>query len=145
VSIEAQLRERLRKAEALHLGAATAGERDAAAAAIDRLRARLAEAARADPPREMKFSLPDSWSIRLFVALCRRYGFKPYRYARQRRTTLMVKAPPRLFEELVWAPFGALHQDLTAYLDETTERVIRAAVYADTSEAEVAPEPGALR
>lgn len=145
MSIETQLQERLRKAEALHLGAATAGERDAAGAAIQRLKARLAEAMRADPPKELKFTVPDAWSSRLFIALCRRYGFMPYRYARQRHTTVMVKAPPRLFEELVWGPFGALHNDLTAYLEETTERVIRTAIYADTSEAEVAPEPPALR
>jgi hypothetical protein len=25
---------------------------------------------------EMKFSLPDQWSVRLFVALCRRYGLR---------------------------------------------------------------------
>ena len=89
MAIEDELRERLRKVEALFFGAATAGERSAAGAAAERLRAKLDEAARGDPPIEMKFTLPDLWSARLFIALCRRYGFKPFRYARQRTTTVM--------------------------------------------------------
>jgi hypothetical protein len=43
MSIEPQLRERLRKIEALFAGASTAGERLAAEAALERVRARLAE------------------------------------------------------------------------------------------------------
>ena len=61
---------------------ATAGERYAAGAAAQRLRAKLEEAARRDRPIEMKFTMPDAWSVRLFIALCRRYGFKPFRYSR---------------------------------------------------------------
>ena len=57
--IEDQLRERLRKVEALFFGAATAGEREAAGAAATRLKAKLAEVSRGDPPVELKFSLPD--------------------------------------------------------------------------------------
>jgi hypothetical protein len=43
MSIESQLREKLRKIEALFAGAGTAGERLAAEAALERVRARLAE------------------------------------------------------------------------------------------------------
>jgi hypothetical protein len=67
--IENQLCERLRKVEALYFGSTSAGEREAAGAAADRLRAKLDEAARSDPPVEMKFTLPDEWSVRLFVAI----------------------------------------------------------------------------
>jgi hypothetical protein len=84
MGIEDQLRERLRKVEALFFGAATAGERQAAGATAERLKAKLDEASRYDPPIELKFVLPDQWSVRLFIALCRRYGFNPFRYARQR-------------------------------------------------------------
>src|SRR5271170_4451771 len=93
MSIENQLRERLRKVEALFCGATTAGEREAAGAAAERLKAKLDEASRGDPPVEMKFNLPDQWSTRLFIALCRRHGLRPFRYARQRSTTIMVRAP----------------------------------------------------
>ncbi len=145
MAIEDQLRERLRKVEALFFGAATAGERDAAGAAADRLRAKLDEAARRDPPAEMKFTMPDQWSTRLFIALCRRYGFRPFRYSRQRYTTVMVKAPRRLFEDVVWREFNDLHRDLAAYLEETTERLIRETIHADAADAETAQESLAIR
>jgi hypothetical protein len=145
MAIEDELRERLRKVEALFLGAATAGERGAAGAAAERLRAKLEEAARRDAPVEMKFTMPDLWSTRLFIALCRRYGFRPFRYARQRFTTVMVKAPRRLFEEVVWREFNELHADLSAYLEQTTDRLIRETVHADAADAETAPEPLGLR
>ncbi len=56
MSTESQLREKLRKIEALFAGAGTAGERLAAEAALERVRARLAELGRQDPPTEMQFS-----------------------------------------------------------------------------------------
>jgi hypothetical protein len=96
MSTESQLREKLRKIEALFAGAGTAGERLAAEAALERVRARLGELSRPDPSIEMQFSMPDQWSRHLFLALCRRYGLKPYRYYRQRRNTVMIRAPKRL-------------------------------------------------
>ena len=139
--IEDQLRERLRKVEALYLGAATARERHAAAEAAARLKAKLEEASRVDRPVEMKFSLPDRWSVRLFIALCRRHGFKPYRYPRQRNTTVMVKAPRLFFDAVVWRQFNEVHADLWQYLEQTTERLIRETISADTADAETVKEP----
>lgn len=141
MGIEDQLRERLRKVEALFFGAATAGEREAAGAAAERLKAKLDEARRFDPPIELKFTVPDQWSARLFIALCRRYGFNPYRYARQRYTTVMVKAPKRLFDDVVCRQYNEVHADLWAYLEQTTERLIRETIHADVADAETAPEP----
>lgn len=142
--IEDQLRERLRKVEALYFGAGSVGEREAACAAVERLKAKLDEAARLDPPVEMKFSPPDEWSVRLFVALCRRYGVRPFRYARQRRTTVMVRAPRRYFDTVVWRQFSELHMDLLIYFEQTTERLIKEAIYADTRDAETTSEPSLL-
>src|SRR5260221_13976435 len=90
MSTESQLREKLRKIEALFAGAGTAGERLAAEAALERVRARLGELSRQDPSIEMQFSMPDQWSRHLFLALCRRYGLKPYRYYRQAGGELVV-------------------------------------------------------
>jgi hypothetical protein len=140
MSIENQLRERLRKVEALLAGAATPGERVAAGAALERLKATLAEISRQDPPVELQFSMPDPWSIGLFVALCRRYGLRPYRYPRQRRTTILVRAPRRFFDQVVWKQFSDLHTDLQLYFEQTTEKLIREAIFADTSDAEIVPE-----
>ena len=138
MSIEDQLRDRLRKVEALFFGAATIGEREAAGAAATRLKAKLAEISRQDPPVELKFSLPDPWSVRLFVALCRRYGLKPYRYARQRQTTILVRAPRRFFDAVVWRQFCDVHTDLLLHFEQTTDRMIRETIFADTSDAEIA-------
>ncbi len=79
MSGEAELRERLRKIEALFAGAGTVGEKLAAEAALERVRARLAELQGRDELIEMQVSLGDQWSRQLFLALCRRYGLKPYR------------------------------------------------------------------
>ena len=57
----------------------------------------------------------------------------------------MVKAPRRLFNEVVWRQFRDLHTDLWTYLEQTTERLIREAIHTDTTDAEVTPEPLGLR
>ena len=147
MSGEAQLREKLRKIEALFAGAGTLGERIAAEAALERVRARLADLERSDAPIEMQFSLPDQWSRRLFLALCRRYGLKPYRLYRQRLTTVMLRVPRGFVDQVLWPEFQQLNKALTQYLNEVTTRVIRDEVHRDTSEAaELAPAlPGAMR
>jgi hypothetical protein len=137
---QAQLRDKLRKIEALFAGAGTAGERFAAEAARERVRAKLVELERREPATEIQFSLPDPWSRQLFIALCRRYGLNPYRYPRQRRTTIMVRAPRRFIDEVLWREFSELNTDLQAYLNEVTLKVIREEVYADTSDAQEVPE-----
>ena len=58
MSTQSQLREKLRKIEALFAGAGTTGERLAAEAALERVRARLTELGRKDSPIEMQFSMP---------------------------------------------------------------------------------------
>lgn len=138
---EAELRERLRKIEALFAGAGTDGERMAADAARARVRARLAELERRDSPIEMQFSMPDQWSRRLFVALCRRYGLKPYRYRRQRLTTVMLRVPRGFIDQMLWPEFTELNRALRVFLDEVTERVIREEIFADASEAAEVAQP----
>jgi hypothetical protein len=140
MATQSELREKLRKIEALFSGAGTAGERLAAEAALQRVRARLAELEQHDPAIELQFSMPDRWSRHLFMALCRRYGLKPYRYHRQRRTTVMVRAPRRFLDEVLWREFCELDVALQAYLMEVTLKVIREEVFADTSDAQDIPE-----
>jgi hypothetical protein len=135
MTIEAQLREKLRKIEALFAGAGTSGERLAAEAALGRVRTRLAELERRDPAIEVQFSMPDQWSRRLFVALCRRNGLNPYRYRRQRLTTVVLRVPRGFLDQVLWPEFSELNQALRTYLEEVTLKVIREAVHADASEA----------
>jgi hypothetical protein len=135
MSDEALLREKLRKLEALFAGAGTPGEKNAAEAGLERIQARLAELASSDPPIEMQFSLSDLWTRKLFLALCRRYGLKPYRLPRQRTTTVMLRVPKKFLDQVLWPEFKELSAALTRYLDEVTTRVIREEVHRDTSEA----------
>ena len=111
MSTESQLREKLRKIEALFAGAGTTGERLAAEAALERVRARLSELGQKDPPVETQFSMPDQWSRHLFLALCRRYGLSPYRLHRQQRNSVMVFRQPRGFvDHVLWREFGEAPQ-----------------------------------
>lgn len=143
MTTESDLRDRLRKIEALFAGAATPGERNAAEAARERLRARLTSQHR--PPAELQFSMPDQWSRRLFTALCRRYGLEPYRYKRQRHTTVVLRADRHVVETVLWPEFTELNKALRTYLDEVTLRVIREELHADTSEPQERPEPPTAR
>jgi len=134
---ERELVEKLRRVEALFEGPGTEGEREAAAHALGRLRRRLEDLQQSDPAVEYRFTLADMWSRRLFVALLRRYGIRPYRYSGQRYTTVMAQVPRRFVEETLWPEYTELNSVLCAYLEETTERVIRQGVHEDSSEAEV--------
>jgi hypothetical protein len=159
MATDADLREKLRKIEALHAGAGTEGERLAAAAALERIRARLRQQQQQhqqyqhqqqqqrrqarDPAEETKVSLPDQWSRHLFVALCRRYGLRPFRYPRQRRTTVMVRAPRGFVDRILWPKFQELNIELRRYLHAVTLRLIRDEIHADTTEAPEVAEPAA--
>ena len=144
MSTESHLREKLRKIEALFAGAGTVGERLAAEAALDRVRARLANVESHDPAIEMKFTVADTWSAHLYIALCRRYGLKPYRYGRQRRNTVMVRVPQGFVDQVLWPEFTELDKALQSYLHDVTLRVIREEIHSDTSEAQEVSAPEAL-
>jgi len=135
VFTEQELRARLRKISALFEGATTPGERNAAAAAIERVKNALSAMQQTERSVEMQFSLPDQWSRRLFLALCRRYGLKPYRLYRQRLTTVMLRVPTLFVDQVLWPEFQELNKALTQYLNDVTTRVIREEVHRDTSEA----------
>jgi hypothetical protein len=140
LTTEHELREKLRKIAALFEGAATAGERDAAAAALDRVREALRAAESVERPIEMIFRLPDRWGRRLFLALCRRYGLHPYRYPRQRYSTVVVRAPKSFINRTLWPEYLEISQALEEYLNEATERIIRDEVFGDADEAEEQPD-----
>jgi len=75
---KSELRERVRKVEALRRGAVTDGEREAAEAALARLKAKLDEPRHPDRPgATMRFSMngafpigfPGSWPVQMFMSL----------------------------------------------------------------------------
>jgi hypothetical protein len=104
------LSDKVHKIESLVFGAGTPGERCAAEAALARLRAK--------------------------VALCRRYGLQPYRYARQGRTTVAVRVSRHFVDAVLWPQFSSIDAEMRAYLTEVTRKVIRDEICADTSDAD---------
>ena len=132
--LESDLLEKLRKIERLYAGATTPGEKDAAADAIARIKKRLAETAKTEQAIEFKFTLTDAWSKKLFIALLRRYEINPYRYSRQRRTTVMARVPRSFVNETLWPEFMELSKVLKTYLDEMTERLIMEGVHGDATD-----------
>jgi hypothetical protein len=134
---ENELLKKLRKVERLFAGATTPGERVAAADAMQRIKQRLKEQAGKEKEIEYKFTLADGWSRKLFIALLRRYGLRPYRLTRQRRNTVMARVPRSFVDETLWPEFIELSEVLKKYLDEVTERVIAQGIHADNAEEEV--------
>ncbi len=141
---EAKLIVKLRLIEALYAGAKTDGEKDAADRARQRILERLQTVERAVPPVEYRFGMSDMWQRRVFTALLRRYGIKPYRYSGQRHTTVMAKVPKRFVDETLWPEFQEISRTLRNYLSEITERVVSEVIHRDSSEAEVVEEPKRL-
>ena len=136
MSLESSLIEKLQRIERLYEGATTEGERLAAGEARQRIAEKLRKLQQYDPAIEYKFTFPDSWRRRLFVALLRRYGFDPYRYRGQRYTTVMTQISKTFVDQTLWPEYLALSEALVSHLDELTTRIIQQAVYADSSEAE---------
>ena len=134
---QAKIIETLQYIEALYAGATTDGERHAAASARERMRARLDRFQETDPPVEYKFTLPDVWSRKLFVALLRRYGLTPFRYYIQRYTTVMAIVSREFVDETLWPEFQKLDDTLRAYLNDVTDRIISEGIYSDNSELEI--------
>jgi hypothetical protein len=134
---DAQIRERLAKIRALFAGATTAGERNAAEAALRRIEIKMQRARGPVPEQEYRFSLSNPWSLRLFIALCRSKGMKPYRYARMRRTTLCVKGEPGAINLELWPEFQQMDEVLTQYLGELADHIISDCINPDRSDAEM--------
>lgn len=134
---ETKLIEKLKLIEALFSGAATEGEKDAAGSALERIKKRLEKVQEKDPSVEYKFTMSNMWSRKLFVALLRRYNIQPYRYYRQRHTTVMAKVSKTFVDETLWPEFQELDKVLESYLDDITNKIISESIHGDSSEVEV--------
>lgn len=140
--LEGTLVEKLRKLEALHAGTKVDGEREAARRAAERIRDRIAELRGREQDVELLYRLPDPWTRKLFIALCRRYGLQPFRERGRRTSTIQVRAPKTFHDGTLWPEFVALSKELETHLTELTDRVIREAIHDDITEA---PEAGTTK
>ncbi len=136
---EQDLIEKLKRIQALRDGATTDGERVAASNAFERMQARL-EHEQSHRAVEYKFTMPNHFQRRLFLALARKHGLSPYRYKRQRRTTVMIRVSKQYVDSTLWPEYLSLSDTLHDFLDSVTERVIAEAVHGDQSDAAVSKE-----
>lgn len=134
---ERELIEKLHRIEALFARAGSDGEKAAAAGAAERIRRRLEEQAKFDPPIEFRFSVSDGWSRKLLLALLRRYGVEPYRYRNQRRTTVMARVSRQFVKEILGPELEEFTRLLQAHLSEVTDRIIAQAVSPESQDEEV--------
>ena len=141
---EARLIDKLRLIEALFSGSDIEGEKVAAERARSRILERLKLWEKEDPPVEYRFSMADMWARKVFVALLRRYGIRPYRYSGQRYTTVMAKVSKRFVDETLWPEFQEISETLRIYLSDVTDRVVHQVIHQDSSEAEVIEKPKQL-
>ncbi len=68
------------------------------------------------------------------MALCRRYSLNPYRYVRQRYTTVMVRVPQPFVDDVLWPHYQALNKELRDYLSQATNKIISEEIHQDTGE-----------
>jgi hypothetical protein len=136
---EVQIREKLVKIKALFDGAGSPGERQAAQAAMDRLQQRMEgfPTPPTDPPLEYRFSFHNQWSARLFLALCRSKGFRPYRHPRMRRTSLCLQISKRAVDHDLWPEYVEMNKVLTDYMNQLADHIIAECINSDSSDVAV--------
>ena len=141
---EAKLIEKLRLIETLFSGGKTEGEKDAADRARQRILKRLKAIEQSDPPIEFRFTMHDMWQKKVFIALLRRYGIKPYRYRGQRHTTVMAQVPKRFANDTLWPEFVEVSRILRNYLSDITDRIVAQVLCEDNSEPDVREDAAQL-
>jgi len=109
--------DKLAKVEALLQRASSEGERQAAETAKGRILAKISDL-QINHPIEFKISLESPWKRRLFATLCSKHGYKTYRYARQRRTTIHVRIVKSIMEEVLWPEFLRYSKILEELVEE---------------------------
>ena len=117
------LLDKLKKIEALIQGASTPGEKQAASLAKQRVLEKMEES-QAKRTIQYKVSAESPWEKHLFCALCQKYGFKPYRYYRQKYTTSNVDVPKAFMEEVLWPEYLKYSGMLRELVDEITKDLI---------------------
>lgn len=129
-----------RRIEALFAGA-TDGERVAAEEAAKRIKAKIEETKKLNPPAEFRFTFNDPWSRKLFLALVRRYGLDPYRHYGQRYSTVMVRAPDDFVNKTLWPEYQDLNKILVEHLDTVADRILANVVHPNMTEAQEVNAP----
>jgi len=118
------LLERIKKIEALIKGATTAGEKNAAISAKDRLLKKQPNLEINQDLVEYSLYTQDSWHKKLLIAICRKYGVMPYRYKRQKYTTVMVRINQDFLNNVLWPEYLEYSKHLEKLVEEITDNLI---------------------
>ena len=118
------LLERIKKIEALIKGATTAGEKNAAISAKDRLLKKQPNLEIHQNLEEYSLYTSDSWHKKLLIAICRKYGVVPYRYKRQKYTTVMVRINQDFLNKVLWPEYLEYSKHLEKLVEEITDNLI---------------------
>jgi len=113
------LADKIRKIEAVIAGTKSAGERQAAELAKQRLQGKIPA-----QPLEYTIRFQNAWGKKLFVALCYKYNLRTYRYARQKYTTVMVRVSKPFIEEVLWPEFKRYDAMLNELVNEIMQGLI---------------------
>jgi hypothetical protein len=76
----------------------------------------------------------DRYVKKLFIALARKHGFRPYRYPRQKHTTVNLKGKKSYFDLVLWPEFLDLSDELAFFLEQVTHEIVRNVLSDDFSE-----------
>jgi len=118
------LLETIKKIEALINGATTTGEKNAAISAKDRLLKKQPNLEIHQNLEEYSLYTSDSWHKKLLIAICRKYGVMPYRYKRQKYTTVMVRINQDFLNKVLWPEYLEYSKHLEKLVEEITDGLI---------------------
>ena len=118
------LLERIKKIERLIIGATTEGEKKAAISAKARILKKYPEVEVHKNPKEYALYTSDNWHKKLLIAICRKYGVKPYRYHRQKYTTVMVRINEEFLNNVLWKEYLEYTKHLEKLVEEITDDLI---------------------
>ncbi|MEA3514414.1 MAG: hypothetical protein U9R34_02985 [Nanoarchaeota archaeon] len=114
---------KIKKIERLIEGANSDGEKNAAINAKKRLEGKRYKK-EAEDLIEYRISTEDLWHKKLFVALCRKHNYKPYRYYRQKYTTVMIRISKHYLDNVLWKEYLEYSKQLTSLVEDITNEII---------------------
>ena len=120
----ADILDKIKKIEALILGATTVGEKIAAISAKQRILDKYPGIEINKQQKEWALRTQDNWHKKLLIALCRKYEIKPYRYARQKYTTVMVKINEEFLNKVLWPEYLEYSKHLEQLMEEIANDLI---------------------
>lgn len=131
--------DKLRKIEALIANTSSNGERRAAEIARNRIQERIS-----DEPIEYRLSSRSLWQKNLLVAVCNKYGYKTYRYYRQKYTTTMSRVSPSIMDNVIWPEYERYSNLLNEMVKEITDDLIDKIYHGEQEETVISGEIGTL-